>query len=325
MSHRASGGRDRSRQSRLAHLAGDEGGFALLAVLLVLALLGVLGLEFSYSMRLEALAVRTFKEVTIAQHLADAAIALATREIFSDYSYVGLGEDGEVTFFTRDAQPLPRPLRKDVPVGSGTVSYRLSDEQGRLNVNAAARDRLDRLLQELRLEKGERDVILDSIEDWRDANEEHRLNGAESEDTYLKLPVPYRSHNANLLSTTELLQIKGVTPAIFNGTNGGPSLAEFVTVKAIGTQVNINTAPPAVLRAMGLSAAEVQEVEQSRLLTVYKNTARFGGQGFTVRSQTFRIEAEGLVNGRSLARLTVIVQKRTTTGGPSLFILESQS
>jgi general secretion pathway protein K len=285
----------------------------------------VIGLEFSHSMRMEALAVRTFKETTIARHLADAAVALAAREIFADYGYVGLGEDGEVTFFTRTGLPFPRPARTNVPFGPGAISYRLFDEQGRLNINAVRRDRLERLLQELRLEKADRDVILDSIEDWRDANEEHRVNGAESEDTYLKLPVPYRSHNANLLSTTELLQIKGVTPAIFYGANDNPPLADFVTVKATGAQVNINTAPPAVLRAIGLSAAEVQEIEQIRRERVYTNTARFGGQGFTVRSQTFRIEAEGLVDGRSLARLTVIVQKRATTRGLALTILEWQS
>ena len=58
------------------------------------------------------------------------------------------------------------------------------------------RDVLDRLLQELSLEKSARDIILDSIQDWRDSNEEHRLNGAES-DYYQTLPVPYRSKNAN--------------------------------------------------------------------------------------------------------------------------------
>ena len=42
------------------------------------------------------------------------------------------------------------------------------------------------------------DVMLDSWQDWRDTNEEHRINGAESEDTYLKLSVPYRSKNGKV-------------------------------------------------------------------------------------------------------------------------------
>src|SRR5207249_4291196 len=82
-----------------------------------------------------------------------------------------------------------------------------------------------RLLQFcLGLDKSVRDVIGDSLQDWRDANEEHRLNGAESDDFYLKLPLPYRAHNANLESITELLQIHGVleTPAIFWGTEERP-------------------------------------------------------------------------------------------------------
>ena len=58
--------------------------------------------------------------------------------------------------------------------------------------------------------RNERDVIVDSIQDWRDPNEEHRLNGAES-DYYLGLPVPYRSKNADFDSCRRVLQVKGVT------------------------------------------------------------------------------------------------------------------
>ena len=58
-----------------------ERGFALLAVLLVLAMLGVLGAEFAYSMRLEASAVRSYKDGITAGHLAEAAIAQAIGEV----------------------------------------------------------------------------------------------------------------------------------------------------------------------------------------------------------------------------------------------------
>jgi len=50
--------------------AASQRGFALVAVLLVLALLGVVGAEFAYSMRLEASAVRAWKEGVAGMHLA---------------------------------------------------------------------------------------------------------------------------------------------------------------------------------------------------------------------------------------------------------------
>jgi general secretion pathway protein K len=306
----------------LAPLRENERGFALVAVLLVLALLGVIGAEFAYSMRLEASAVRAWKDGVLAAHLAEAAVEQALREIVGEGVVVGLGEDGVLTFYGRDGQVVPRLPRSRVPLGSGQFSYRLSDEEGRLNVNTAPPDRLDRLLQALGLTKAERDTVVDSLMDWRDANEEHRLNGAESEDYYLRLPVPYRAHNANLDSVEELLQIKGITPALFHGREGGPGLRDLVTVKTPG-QVNLNTAPAAVLAAYGLAGAEITEIVQTRERTPYVTVpGRFTGRGLAAGTRTFRIEAEGLVDGQVRARLTAIVQRRPENAAQPVVVLE---
>src|SRR4029450_8339305 len=120
-----------------------------------------------------------------------------------------------------------------------------------------------RPMRSLDLDKPVRGQTGDSIQDWRDANEEHRLNGAESDDYYLKLPVPYRAHNANLESVTELLQIKGITPGIYNGTKERPGLADLVPVRSAGP-VNMNTAEPHVLEALGLSTPEITQIVQGR-------------------------------------------------------------
>jgi len=42
------------------------------------------------------------------------------------------------------------------------------------------------------------------------------------------------------------------------------------------------------------------------------NAALTNPGGFTVNSQTFRIEAEGLIDGRPRANVTAIVQRRTS-------------
>jgi len=230
----------------------DERGFALLLVLLVLALVAVVSAEFAYSMRLEAAAVRAYKSGIIGNHLAETALEQAIREIVADTPYVVEDDDGLLTFYTADRRPLPRLGREKAEFGGGRYSYRITDEEARLNVNNSPPDRIDRLLQRLGLDKDVRDTIVDSIQDWRDPNEAHRLNGAESDDYYLKLPVPYRAHNANLESVAELLQIKGVTPAIYNGTKDRPGLAGLVTVRGSGP-VNMNTAGPGALAALGLS------------------------------------------------------------------------
>jgi general secretion pathway protein K len=301
-----------------------ERGVALIVVLLVMALVGVVGAEFAYSMRLEASAVRAYKDQILASHLAEAAVAQALREVVSDSAYVTPDEHGLLAFYTREGLRLPQLPREKVDFGGGQYSYRLTDEEARINLNTSPPERIDRLLNFcLGLDKSVRDVVGDSLLDWRDANEEHRLNGAESEDFYLKLPLPYRSHNANLESVTELLQIHGVleTPAIFYGTEERPGLRDVVTVKTPG-QVNINTATPCAMQALGLSDAEISEIIQSRSLAPYTTPGRFGGRGFRATTQTFRIEAQGIVDGRVAARVSAIVQKRTQGTPPTVPILE---
>ncbi len=301
---------------------GNERGFALVAVLLVLALLGVIGAEFAFSMRLEATMVRSYEDGVIATHLAEAAVEQAIREILTDAPLVGTPNDEPLTFFRTALDPLPRLPREGVPLGAGQFSYTITDEESRIDLNRTAPDRVDRLLAVLGLEKQVRDTIVDSLQDWQDANEEHRLNGAESEDTYLKLPVPYRSRNAPLEDIRELLQIHGMTPDIYYGHDRQPALRDYVTVHATG-QININTAPEIVLKALGLSDAEISEVVQSRRAAPYAlMPGKLAGRGLVTVTHTFRVEAVGLVAGAPRARLTAVVQKRVGAGGgPEVVVL----
>jgi general secretion pathway protein K len=318
------------RRPPVVTAVGGERGFALIAVLLVLAFVAIIGAEFAYSMRLEATAARVYKETLIAGHLAEAGLEQAIRELAAEFAFVGIGDDrqtdGEaecpLTFYSPARLAIKRLPHRNVPLGVGQFSYCISDEEARYNLNTATADRLGRLLQGLGLEKEGRDAVIDALQDWRDPNEEHRLNGAESEDTYLELPVPYRSKNANLDSLAELAQLKGVTAKLLEGEDGRPGLNGLVTVKSPG-QINLNTASREVLRALNLSDAELNEIEQQRRLGPYAAVpARFSGRGLTVTSRTFRVEAQGLVDGQVRARLTAIVQKRSDGNGDGVAVLE---
>src|SRR5881409_3574692 len=112
-----------------------ERGFALVVVLLVLALVAVAGGEFAYSMRLEAAAVRAYKNGLIGSHLAEAALEQAIREIVGDAPLVVEGDDGLLTFYTADRRALPRLKREKSELGGGQYTYRITDEEARLNIN----------------------------------------------------------------------------------------------------------------------------------------------------------------------------------------------
>ena len=182
-------------------------GFVLLAVLLVLTLLAVIVTELAFSGRLEASLVRSYRDGVLARHLVEAAVQQAIREIATPAQVTALDETGQVVFYRAlPGQTTPTRLpalpRVRVALGPGEFSYRLADESARLGLNTAGPDRLDRLLEALGLDRSERDIIGDSLQDWRDPNEAHRLHGAES-DFYLALPVPYRARPIQPMGYTD--------------------------------------------------------------------------------------------------------------------------
>jgi len=295
----------------------NERGFALLAVMLVLALMGVVVTEFAFSMRLEASMVRSYKERLLAGYLAEAAVQQAIREVLGPSDVQALDDKGNLVFYGAPAgvgetQPtrLPSMVRVRVPLGAGEFTYRITDEESRINLNTAPADRVDLLLGTMGLDKQQRDVINDSLQDWKDADSLERPNGAESEGYYLRLPLPYRARNGQMQDLRELLQIRGITREIYAGADGKPGLADLTTAVGRDT-VNLNTASVPVLKALGFSDAEIFDVTQARVRTPYASVpARFTGRGLTVGSSTFRIEAEGLMAGEPRARVVAIVQRR---------------
>jgi len=113
-----------------------------------------------------------------------------------------------------------------------------------------------------------------------------------------------------------------VTSALIEGTEGRPGLAALVTARS-GGSVNLKTAEPLILRALGLADAEINEIEQARRGLPYTAVpGRFAGRGLTITTRTFRVEAEGLIDGRTRARLTAIVQKRMEGNTPAIVVLE---
>jgi type II secretory pathway component PulK len=280
----------------------NERGFALMAVILGLTLLSVIVLEFAFAMRLEASAGHAFKEDRLAAHLAEAA------------PIIGLDKSNRLVFHRLvggSTLPAPLPvLERARPLGAGAFAYRISDEEGRLDLNLTPPERMRRLLTVLGADSQTRDVVVDSLEDWKDADELRRANGAESDEYYLRLPVPYRARNSRLQDVAELRQIRGVTAALYEGTAERPGLAALTTVHGRAS-VNLNSAPPPVLAALGLPDASITAVMQSRARTPYTVVpGQFAGRGLVVSSTTFRVEAEGWVTEGRKTRVWAVVQRR---------------
>jgi type II secretory pathway component PulK len=165
------------------------------------------------------------------------------------------------------AQVQNNPPSLDIP--GFTVGAVIEDESARLNVNTATKDMLLAL-------PGMTEEAADSILDWRDADDEPRPLGAES-DYYLSLPSPYQAANGPFETIDELRLVRGVDTALFegDGTDVSPGLCNLVTVRSGERNVdqegrprlNINTATPAQLAArLGdlLTRPELAAVERRR-------------------------------------------------------------
>jgi general secretion pathway protein K len=127
------------------------------------------------------------------------------------------------------------------------------------------------------LEEGVTDTIVDSLLDWKDADDFYRLHGAES-DYYQSLPNPYKAKNAPFETLEELLLVKGVTPSILYGEGKQTGLIQFLTVHGRGNKININAASREVLMALpGMSPDMAEAIITYRQVVEIKNIQEIAG------------------------------------------------
>ncbi len=287
----------------------SQSGVALMMVLWVMVFLTVIVSEFAHSMRVEVNITRNFKEEAEALSLSEAGLNLAFAEILRDLDYTASDEEGSVIFVKKEIekeQIEDKPVRKGIKLGSGSLNYSIIDEDSKININNASRDTIIKLLELSGVEAGEmRDTIADSIEDWRDDDSLHRLNGAE-EDYYMSLSSPYHCKNGNFDTVEELLMVKGMTTEILYGNmeiaSASPrndneesenekyaGIYQYLTVFGTGT-INLNTAPELLLRV-------VKGDEEARNI-ISKRQENNGVYDESQKSYMFAIESTGIIGGR---------------------------
>jgi len=105
-------------------------------------------------------------------------------------------------------------------LGAGTFSIKIQDLERKFNINLADQEVLNRALSVIGAYAADGPTIVDSILDWRDADEDPHLNGAEN-DYYLRLAPPYFAKNGPVDDLAELLMVQGVTPELYWGPAAG--------------------------------------------------------------------------------------------------------
>ncbi len=222
-------------------------GIALMVVLWVMTLLIVITFSFAVMVRTEVFSTTTFKEQMENKYLAEAGMHRGMLEIYYRNAYKNnqLKLDNPEVYST-DGTFYHGQME------DGQYRVAVMDESGKIDINQLNDTTgivLNNLLVNMGIEKNHADTIVDSILDWKDADDLHRLNGAES-DYYMSLPNPYKAKDANFDNLDELLLVKGVTRDILYGGAEKPGLIQYLTVYSSASLININTAQPEVLKAI---------------------------------------------------------------------------
>ncbi|MDZ7698197.1 MAG: type II secretion system protein GspK [Deltaproteobacteria bacterium] len=181
---------------------------------------------------------RNFKEQTEAHYIALAGVNRAISELIRNqvlkkktnlFGNEGQEEEKDKALVTDEVYDDTERWRVNAEIpavrfGAGLYQVRIGNEAGKINLNEANETSLKMIMDVFELDDQQQDIVVDSILDWRDGNDLHRLNGAE-DDYYNALPEPYNCKDGDFDSLEELLLVRGVTPELFYG-----GLKDMVTV-----------------------------------------------------------------------------------------------
>ena len=142
-------------------------GVALVAVLWVLVLLPVIAASLTTSTRTGSQVARNLVDNAKARALADAGVHRAILALFEPDPGRQLALDGTQYRFV---------------FAGGEVLISLQDEAGKVDLNRAPEALIEGLFVAAGLEAAEAEALTSAVLDYRDADDAHRLNGAEDAD-----------------------------------------------------------------------------------------------------------------------------------------------
>lgn len=244
----------------------NKEGAALLTVLGVISLLAFIVGSFAFETKLEAMLVSYQKKRFHAELMAKSGIEYAKaildqRQGAQELEIEDMPEDKDG--FMQAALYAKRSLSttSEIELGNGRFSVTIESAESGRNVNTLTREQWFDIFEMANVPSTDWEAMIDCLEDWKDENDLHGLNGAESDDEFYE-EQGYPVKNGPLDSVEELLLIKYWGPDILYGKDADEvsdaiyGVAEILTVWGDG-KVNLNTASTNLL----LSFAEYEDWE----------------------------------------------------------------
>ncbi len=241
-------------------LPARQRGIAALTAILVVAIATMLAVELIDEQNLNFRRTENLLLRDQAQQIALGLELLARQILEKDY------EDDP----NKDSLDEAWATEYSFPFEGGTVIGRLEDFQGRFNLNSLLNDdgsHNDRAIERFRrlVNIAARDLdgepvivdsVVDSVVDWIDPDQLPELGGAE-DGIYTSRNPPYRTANFWFTTPSELRAVNGVTPELYVRLHDLVSaLPPSGPQSASARRININTAKPELLQALGPDVTE---------------------------------------------------------------------
>lgn len=215
-------------------------GSALIVALWVILILTVLVGGMAFEMKVESNVAGYYRKRVKAQYLAQAGVewtkAMLNKKVSETLVdgelIVDADQDEELVRNAYRVQKMGQGFEVTRQLGAGAFTLNVRPEAAKgFNINTLAQQAatdddarcvLEEILDQAEVPLELQDELIDCLIDWVDTGDEHRLNGAESDDPFYR-ERGYEVKNGPLDSVEELLLIKGWTEAIVFG---GPPVEE---------------------------------------------------------------------------------------------------
>lgn len=277
----------------MSDIVRNNRGIALLLTISVTTILVAAALEYNRQARATLVSTATMRNSITLSQMTASGIHVAMAMLVKDKSESttdSLLEDWA------NAEKI-EALLAEIPFEDGELTVKITDEMGKIQVNAlvAYPDKnafnepqlnlWERFLNQVRdegqmQEDSEPVAIINSVKDWLDSGDDEAitgLSGAES-DYYKDLDPPYACRNGPIPDLDELLLIKGITPELYHGNEETPGLSQSMTIHGVAGsgfafnfpgRININTADFPVLMAL----IPLEDEDLIKALVDYRNKA----------------------------------------------------
>jgi len=238
-----------------------ERGSALLTVLWLTAALSAIGVAVATNVRGETERTSTALDDAKSYFIARGAIERAALHLL----WRGYTDDAGRPLYFQTGQPR---IDLDFPEAQATVE--IIPATSKLSVNAIRPEDLLRLLTALQVPLADATEITSAILDWRTPPDP--LHPSLFDSFYLGQSPSFLPRHTSYQEDDELLLTKGMTPEIYYGDSLGNShsgLRDCLSVYGTDYGIDINTAQPATLLAIGISPEDVKAIVDRRAARPY--------------------------------------------------------